>query len=139
MREIKFRYALEVAITSKDDPAYHTWIETKIFSLDELERGQLQEWVKKEGYYIIRIIARDQFTGEKDRSGKEIYEGDVIGVKKRRNIKYEIIFDVKFGELELYAGQFGMGYSFPTPTVSDKYDYEQIGSIHENPELLNKK
>ena len=78
-----------------------------------------------------------QYTGLKDKNGKEIYEGDIIavGVTKSINIerrdcpKYKIIFT---------DGYFGMKY-LPDKELTMMYcteDSEIIGNIYENPELL---
>ena len=70
-----------------------------------------------------------QYTEFKDRNGAEIYEGDIV-----QNI-YGDIFTVE------YYGEHWYGYVL---TASDgcvdhlyEYDeYEVIGNIHDNPELL---
>ncbi|MBB5148201.1 YopX family protein [Ureibacillus thermosphaericus] len=70
-----------------------------------------------------------QFTGLKDKNGKEIYEGDIVSYF---GLKYEVLFkNGAFGWME--DGEF---YSFSemTPSVFD--EFEVIGNVYENPELL---
>lgn len=75
-----------------------------------------------------------QYTGIKDKNGKEIYEGDIAIA----NLKY---FDIKNKKCKVIFknGSFGLQYGY-----CDDYfksflawdDYEVIGNIYENPELL---
>ena len=71
-----------------------------------------------------------EFTGLLDKSGKEIYEGDVVKLSERYELR-EVIFE---------EGTFGWkSLVFPiiTPFCTvDLTDTEVIGNIYENPELL---
>lgn len=86
-----------------------------------------------------------QYTGLKDKNGKEIYEGDVLEFeyedefwgskphKVRRTVKWETYYGAGW--------YFGKSYkdgekrwSYPKPPE----DAEVIGNIYENPELLEK-
>jgi len=68
-----------------------------------------------------------QFTGLKDKNGKEIYEGDICEISNTWTVfKREVIFkDAGFG----FQGTNGM-------FIPNKELMEIIGNIHENPELL---
>lgn len=70
------------------------------------------------------------WTGLKDKNGVEIYEGDIVAYKADRRC----IFEVKFGKRFIDSIQF-IGWNIDEPAS----DYEVIGNIYENPELLEVK
>ena len=74
-----------------------------------------------------------QFTGLLDKSGVEIWEGDIVKQKGCRFCKCEpTILEVKYKEFYHYKGE-GIGYTFWE--IDSKY-LEVIGNIYESPNLL---
>lgn len=70
-----------------------------------------------------------QFTGLKDKKGKEIYEGDIFDSPSGRKFIVEWL-EYKF----VLRGVFDERYSF---SLGETYsDWNIIGNIKENPELL---
>ncbi len=74
-----------------------------------------------------------QFTGLKDKNGKEIYEGDII--IDSLNPKYELVIESKKVEnSDGWETNLSMGFDFEQLNRNDKM--EVIGNIYENPELI---
>ena len=93
-----------------------------------------------------------QYTGLKDKNGKEIYEGDILRYKPYLNLGYEDKYDIgvvvwgETGDSDEYA--YGHHYEWIVNDDSladiadgayEGFECEVIGNIFENPELLERK
>lgn len=89
--------------------------------------------------FVIDPKTLGQHTGLKDKNSKDIFEGDILACR------FMIDYDV-FRPIENVAVVFEDGRFKPMTDqkmtqyrmLSYYYDYEIIGNIHENPELLTK-
>ena len=84
--------------------------------------------------YWIDVDTIGQFTGLYDKNGTEIYEGDIIKTKtyfygKEKEIIYEIKFDDDI-ENDSFGEPLTIGYCLLGS------EYEVIGNIYDNPELM---
>ena len=131
MREIKFR------AWDKDDKVMRSWKEVQI----QKDYGEDFYFLGyKENKAITRFDHEQilmQYTGLKDKNGKEIYEGDIVKITEFFNEKEPYLsYQVTFGrgvlalldEDELSYVQYPL-YDWIENT-------EVIGNVYENPEIL---
>jgi len=79
-----------------------------------------------------------QYIGLKDRSGKEIYEGDVLQMGKEKQVIEFNSNTYADGGGQSYYVSYHWGYHLYSQnyTVFDPEQCEIIGNIYENPELI---
>ncbi len=83
-----------------------------------------------------------QFTGLKDKNGKEIYEGDICNMRRYSHIDSSrkwCVYEVCWGYSEwLFRGywQKAINDEFFSIRFPEADEIEVIGNIYENPELL---
>lgn len=75
-------------------------------------------------------LALMQYTGLKDKNGKEIYEGDIVEVIDKYAKR------VFTGEVSFIDASFVIKNDYSTNYRWMDYDVKVIGNIYENPELM---
>ena len=131
MREIKFRAWL------KEDKKMEN-VKTMDFTDKTIRCLKKNEFINA---YLLRRVSFDdvelmQYTGLKDKNGAEIYDGDIVLVElSGTSTWYKTVVKIKEGAFiaslidgEDYIYIFNRGF--------DSNDFEILGNVYENPELL---
>ena len=140
MREIKFR-------SKRLDNG--EWVHGDLLHIDGScliyfgSKDQTSELEIDRNYVIAVEIFRDeiavvdpstigQYTGLKDKNGREIYEGDIIGGSNGSINGWEGPFksEIKWNDEECGFNTPNWGY------MDSTHYYNVLGNIHDNPELL---
>ena len=91
----------------------------------------------------VNLDTVGQYTGLKDRNGREIYEGDIVKTPLLDPIFGDVLSDAFDNvAISFHNGSFVVAYYNGRHKIylQDLYDeIEVIGSIHDNPELLEDK
>jgi len=111
MQEIKIRYVVE--------NIQHN-ISMCEFTLEDIELGAVQDWIKTLPGNGNKIIFKDLFTGKQDKNGKDIYANDISD-------KGLIIWSAE------YLGFFVKLRNGESIPLYDENNLEIIGNIHQNP------
>lgn len=98
---------------------------------------QTQTLIRELGWEGEKILM--QYTGLKDKNGKEIYEGDVVRCDKREWYRTKLCLGrVDLDELPDYQEEVGWDYELLDMRKTDYPKYwEVIGNIYENGDLLD--
>lgn len=121
MRELKFR------IWSEEDKEYRSDIRVSDLVID-IDGAPSTIYSAEGDRFDI-----EQYTGLKDKNGKEIYEGDIV---RYGNDNAAIIWREKNAEFGVKWLDCGVEDSISWQIGIEKTPSEVIGNIHENPELL---
>ena len=119
MREIKFRAWNETIIDILEKPMeyYGDW-------------NSIRHMARHKQYDDDIIIM--QFTGLKDKNGKEIYEGDLINGK----MFPKPVTIVYLEDRASFGWEYGNKAFGTMEDLMDTLEYEVIGNIYENKDLL---
>ncbi len=82
------------------------------------------------GEYTNRFFQMMEYTGSKDRYGKETCEGDIVW-SEGHQLHFTVEYQLSMAGFMLCSKGLKMGVG------QNAYVMEIIGNIHENPELLN--
>ena len=125
MRDIKFRALFKHILTDKT-----VWYDIVVnYSLKNIE-----------GY--VQVSPWLQYTGLKDKEGKEIYEGDFLPIYFQNFM--DLSNSKSYGQVVFIKGIFVLKFNHPEhgivydPLHNRNHDRAIAGNIHDNPQLISK-
>lgn len=112
-----------------------------------LTERPIKELVKDKNGELVDVIFNfcaveketvGQFTGVTDKNGKKIFEGDIVTGRFLHSLPVNSVITFKDGAFGLLWNRAG-AETFDAFTSLCNIEYEVIGNIHDNPELLEVK
>lgn len=123
MREIKFRgYSHE----------HESWIYGDLLQYSDGEVYIMEHSDGESLSYRVEPKSVGQCTGLKDKNGKEIYEGDIVRHRGYYGMKTSV---VAFSNACFNVGRHQGSSTKDTPMLITA-NFEVVGNIHDNPELI---
>lgn len=124
MRKIKFRgYSHE----------HESWIYGDLLQYPDGEVYIMEHSDGESLSYRVEPKSVGQYTGLKDKNGKEIYEGDIVENGDYYNIRGEVCYDTQYAHYFILNNASGESTDFLEIHFNE---VEVIGNIHDNPELI---
>lgn len=116
-------------------------IETMYFFANELEELQLNDSVMNDSIPASPDeIDLMQSTGLKDKNGKEIFEGDILGVETDDGtLNVNVFWDEDHALFMFESKKYNEKEALAELLEDNSYPFEIVGNIHESPELLEEK
>lgn len=115
-----------------------TLVKTMFFFAGELEELEVNDSVMNDYIPVYPDeIELMQSTGLHDKNGKEIFEGDILGIETYEGIlNVNVFWDDKHA-LFMFESKIHNEKELLAELVEDNaYPFEIVGNIYENPELL---
>lgn len=80
-----------------------------------------------------------EFTGLQDRTGKDIYEGDILRLESSYHKTYEVYWDDDSWGLRHGNEDYDNDDYYRGDIINNWHEWEVVGNIYENPDLLKRR
>ena len=130
MREIRFRIWDDKRKEWVHDTEHAVNLLGETIIMGEILRRPDDKFVTLEEMNDLVVM---QYTGLKDKNGKEIYEDDIIC--DGHSLKARVVWDAEWAAWGTLYGPNPAGYTRGRHIDESWATYEVIGNIYENPEL----
>ncbi|MCO4645803.1 hypothetical protein Si021_00977 [Streptococcus infantarius subsp. infantarius] len=126
-------------------PKFRAWVkdEKRMLPVGDLDLDYKLTYLDEgNGYRYERDfdeIELMQFTGIKDKNGKEIYDGDIVKFSDCDDDVYvtPVVWDKNYACFGVsFSGKYPISFDYLEEFYTELKDIEVVGNIYENPELL---
>ena len=134
----KFRYVFEKNFGGKTGICY----KMPVFNLDDAVRSVFENKIIEYTNFDYKLIAKNQCTGKKDKNNNLIFEGDILKetyFSEDTDSLTSCLYKVEFSQEHCAYCLTEVSNGYKNFFVDLEYipeDYEIIGNIYENPDLL---
>ncbi len=118
---------------------FRAWFDSEMYDKPVVYDGEFYlDWREFENGETHNGAVLMQFTGLKDKNGKEIFEGDIVKYKSGCNTyTEEVAYDKNFAGFGVKDAKADIIFTFwELAEDIDLISLEVVGNIYENPELL---
>lgn len=124
-------------------PKYRAW-DKEFKEMVQVDALVFDEQIIKATYKNGNVVKEElknyvlmQSTGLVDKTGKEIFEGDILSIETdEENVMVSVFWDDKYALFMFESKKYNETEVLAELFEDNAYSFEIIGNVHANPELL---